>query len=270
MSSPSHSIVVVVPWFKERLTAEEQISLRHLDHYLGAYDICRIGPNGISSGGLRYPLQAFEADDFRTASSYSRLLLTSRFYRRFQAYEFMLIYQLDCLVFCSDLGAWCRGEYDYIGAPWVRTDSDGRKRFTRVGNGGLSLRRIESFLRVIESPRTRPWYDSKQLRMAGQLPDVRELPGWQGLKKQLSVLRELHQGPVWYVSNYSVNEDRFWSDRARLFDPDFSIAPVEVGLRFAFECEPRFCFEQLGRQLPFGCHGWARYDRGFWEPYLLA
>jgi hypothetical protein len=32
---------------------------------------------------------------------------------------------------------------------------------------------------------------------------------------------------------------------------------------------PRLCFELNGRKLPFGCHAWQRYDRGFWEPYLL-
>ena len=43
----------------------------------------------------------------------------------------------------------------------------------------------------------------------------------------------------------------------------------DEGLRFSFEVAPRLCFELNGRRLPFGCHGWHRYDRTFWEPYLL-
>ncbi|RMF85103.1 MAG: hypothetical protein D6736_17985, partial [Nitrospinota bacterium] len=65
------------------------------------------------------------------------------------------------------------------------------------------------------------------------------------------------------------NEDFFWSDRAIRYHPGFRVAPVEVGLRFAFEAAPRLCFALNDYQLPFGCHAWARYDRAFWEPYLL-
>jgi hypothetical protein len=32
---------------------------------------------------------------------------------------------------------------------------------------------------------------------------------------------------------------------------------------------PRFCFEQNDMRLPSGCHAWPKYDRKFWEPYLL-
>ena len=43
---------------------------------------------------------------------------------------------------------------------------------------------------------------------------------------------------------------------------------VAFALAFAFEAEPRRCFERLGR-LPFGCHRWQKFDRAFWEPHLL-
>jgi len=45
---------------------------------------------------------------------------------------------------------------------------------------------------------------------------------------------------------------------------------VEEGLRFAFEGAPRMCFELNQQKLPFGCHAWAKFDRSFWEPYLIA
>ncbi len=63
--------------------------------------------------------------------------------------------------------------------------------------------------------------------------------------------------------------DIFWSDEAVHYYPDFKIADVATGLRFAFEVSPRLCLERNQQQLPFGCHAWARYDRAFWEPYLL-
>jgi hypothetical protein len=61
----------------------------------------------------------------------------------------------------------------------------------------------------------------------------------------------------------------FWADEAVTWVPEFRVASVEEGLRFAFEVAPRKCFELNAGQLPFGCHAWARYDRAFWEPYLL-
>jgi hypothetical protein len=42
-----------------------------------------------------------------------------------------------------------------------------------------------------------------------------------------------------------------------------------VALRFAFEAEPRRCFERIGRQMPFGAHRWQKFDRAFYEPSLL-
>lgn len=65
------------------------------------------------------------------------------------------------------------------------------------------------------------------------------------------------------------NEDHFWSDRAQHYMPDFRVASLEQGLRFAFEVAPRMCFDLTRGRLPFGCHAWPRYDRAFWEPYLL-
>ncbi len=65
------------------------------------------------------------------------------------------------------------------------------------------------------------------------------------------------------------NEDYFWADEAVRYCPEFKVASLDVGLRFAFEVAPRRCFELNNGTLPFGCHAWPRYDRAFWEPYLL-
>jgi len=65
------------------------------------------------------------------------------------------------------------------------------------------------------------------------------------------------------------HEDHFWSDEAIKYHPEFRVASTELGLRFAFEVAPRYCFELNNYTLPFGCHAWPRYDRNFWEPYLL-
>ena len=39
-------------------------------------------------------------------------------------------------------------------------------------------------------------------------------------------------------------------------------------MSFAFEARPRTLYEMNGRQLPFGCHAWFRYDLAFWKPFV--
>ena len=71
-------------------------------------------------------------------------------------------------------------------------------------------------------------------------------------------------------AQYGRVDDIFWSDDAVSYLPEYKVASLEQGLEFAFEAAPRTCFEMNGGKMPFGCHAWARYDRSFWEPYLLT
>lgn len=73
-----------------------------------------------------------------------------------------------------------------------------------------------------------------------------------------------------HPDRYGLNNDFFWATQAVKYLPSFRVATVEEALKFAFEGAPRKCFEMNGRRLPFGCHAWARYDRAFWEPFLVS
>jgi hypothetical protein len=69
---------------------------------------------------------------------------------------------------------------------------------------------------------------------------------------------------------HSLNNDFFWAFQAAHYLPRYKVASVGAALRFAFEACPRMCFEMNKRQLPFGCHAWTKYDRAFWEPFLVG
>jgi len=86
--------------------------------------------------------------------------------------------------------------------------------------------------------------------------------------KRLTWFNDVKWHARWAVSG-DVHEDRFWAEYATHYDPSFRIAPVDVAMRFAFEAEPRKCFERIGNHLPFGAHRWQKFDRAFYEPYLL-
>ena len=218
-----------------------------------------------------FEIRRFEDRHFESIKAYDHFMFSREFYRTFLDYQYILIYQFDCLVFSDQVLKWCEMGFDYIGAPWFRFKDNPEKGFSRVGNGGLSLRKVRTFVKVIESTRyiEEPVSYLKDFCL-NQLPDLGELPGLKRILKRLRVLHDVQRGVDWYTTHYTLNEDRFWSDRAKLFYPDFKIAPVDVALRFSFEGFPRYCFEQNNHQLPFGCHGWVKQDRRFWAPYLLT
>lgn len=61
----------------------------------------------------------------------------------------------------------------------------------------------------------------------------------------------------------------FWAEKVPLFVSEVSVLDPHCCLLFSIECHPRYCIEQSGRVLPFGCHAWAKYDRVFWESHVL-
>jgi len=264
--------------FRERLSADEEISYRHLMRFLGGYDKFLVVPESMSVEDSTFGVVRFGDQFFRNNMAYSALLLSADFYRAFSRYKFILIYQLDALVFSDQLPEWCEKDWDYIGAPWIDCEDAPFVKGPAVGNGGLSLRKVESFLKVLGSwrfgPELRRYRDALAGRGAG--PGVRYAPrtprryrlaGRLGLSNPL--LKGILRLPQDLEISYGGNEDYFWSFHAPKYYRGFKIAPVEEGLRFAFEVEPRRCYELNGRRLPFGCHAWGKYDREFWEPYLL-
>src|SRR5438046_2590995 len=150
-------VAIVTPMYGLPLTADEQVSLRHLSHYLGQHQRYWLVPKS-----LRIPQELLPrtkvirfADSYFTGlESYNRLMLSPSFYARFRDYEFILIYQLDSLVFSRDLESWCDKGWDYVGAPWFKGHrGDTSNGLWAVGNGGLSLRKVSAFLNVLRTRR---------------------------------------------------------------------------------------------------------------------
>ena len=255
-----HDVAVVVPIYSERYTDDERISVRHLKHYLGAYDHIAITPSSLDHRDtwegeyLRFP-----DSDFANRASYSRLLLSPRFYSRFGRYDFILIYQLDSLVFSDQLLMWCQKGYDYIGASWpqppnIPLEYQWYPGPERCGNGGFSLRNVANHLHVLRLAQ-RPGTYFRILR-----EELREHPN-----PFVALRRVAKASPLLFRAN----EDVFWSFHASQYDKSFSVSPVAEGVQFSFELSPSWCYERNARRLPFGCHAWASLDRQFWEPHLL-
>lgn len=265
------TVAVVVPVYRDILLPEEEYAIRHLRRHLNAFDCYQMSPKTLSFRLDGLKVKQFANASFQSVDTYSKLMLSAEFYRGFVDYEFILIYQLDCLVFADQLQAWCQRGYDYVGAPLFKSEQSPELGFLGTLNGGLSLRRVSAFLRVLASRRylEQPVSFIRDV-VCGKVNDFRSTNAWQRWAKRVRVAREVRQGVAAYTAGYSVNEDHFWSDRAAYFDPRFRVAPPEVALDFAFETAPAWCFDQNGRKLPFGAHAWQKYDREFWQPYLLS
>lgn len=277
-SRPKRLVAVVTPVVRLPLSGEEEISLRHLREYLGGFDRYIIGLQRLPKTFFDFKLRRFPVHCFKDRYSYNRLLMTEAFYRAFAKYEYILIYQLDCLVFASNLEEWCRKAWDYVGAPWLNNPEDPSQGFSRVGNGGLSLRRVKSALAVlrsehlVEDPRVlgeqvgRMRFIYERLKPPSQVK--RAIRG----AKTLLYRSGYHNNVRWLaqnLANVDVNEDLFWSIKAPRFVADFRIPIPFQALDFSFELAPRYCFQANSGRLPFGCHAWAKYDRDFWQPFLL-
>lgn len=294
MSRPP-SVIIAVPVYRSTPDADDELSMRHLKQHLGGHPIAWVAPEGLDLAAYQRRLPgcrvaSFHPDHFRSQGAYNRLLRSAEFYRAFANFEFLLIHQLDCLVFSDQLPHWAATPYDYIGAPWIARTGNSVRWI--AGNGGFSLRRVEAMRRVFTSrrfKRTAPrrmidplaHIDRKfrllpdaWLRRRMPLPEEANIPPcrWQGAD-----LRDVRRTLFWnmqggvraYLDRTTLHEDLFWCLVAPLFDPALRVAPPNAAVRFAFEMEPRWCFAQTGGGLPFGCHAWQKFDPAFWEPFLL-
>ena len=158
------SVVVVTPVWRSQLSEDELIRLQITERATQSWERVILHPEGMPTSELRsrlasWTFQPCDPQRLSSVQSYSSWLLQAAFYKQFQGYDFMLIAQLDSVVL-REPPAEAFG-YDYLGAPWDPPWRviifGGQMRIIRafgrmwgkkltVGNGGLSIRRIDRFL----------------------------------------------------------------------------------------------------------------------------
>lgn len=254
-------VIVIIPIYTTRLTDYEQASLRQCFKVLASHEICFVKPQSLDPSPLAETYRPnlivdFPDSCFLGIAAYNRLMMSPRFYETFESWDYMLIYQPDAWVFDDQLDAWCARGYDYIGAPWIPKPKYGRlyyrifnrlKRiychisgasdysqlYYRVGNGGLSLRHIDTFARTARD-------------MEPQIARYLSHPG---------------------IDFY--NEDIFWSLEVNRHEERLKIPHWQEALQFSFDKNPTACYELNGHRLPFGCHGWSKKNMlSFWEQHI--
>jgi hypothetical protein len=269
-------VAIVVPLSsRPELLPDEEISLRQLCHYLGKYEKFLLVPTGSPIQREGFTTVHFPPQFFGSLSGHCKLGYWPNYFKTFSDYEYVLIYHPDALVFSDDLAQWCEAGWDYIGAPWLPgPDSEWVKEPT-VGNGGFALMKVDACLEALhtrhrEDPLT-VVLDVLMFHGHRFGPVFRFLDS---LKRFFPRSRMVNWPlerweHIQHPNDSALSADLFWGLYAKRYLPTFKVAPVEEALRFAFEASPRQCFEMNDQQLPFGCHAWAKYDRAFWQPYLV-
>ena len=276
IKAPEKRVAIMVPLISASLNEDEAISMRHLREFLDGYDKFLLVPEGLEVRMEGFDTLPLDQRHFGSAANHNRMLYRTDFWEKFGDYEYVLMYHLDALVFSDQLEEWCDRGLDFIGAPFLRCAESPWVKEERVGNGGFALYRVPSVLKVLWS------------RYIGDPSKFWEDRFWRERETVRSVLRPLRAAvPAWLkggatsglrsqlkkIDRTEVNErgnDLFWSDEAKRHWPEFKVGSLEEGLAFAFETQPSVSLERMGGRLPFGCHAWGRYDRGFWEKYLLT
>jgi hypothetical protein len=264
-------VCICIPIYKNQIDENEEKSLRQCLLILKNYPIFLVCSENLNIENYitlnsNLNVKRFKNVFFENVQGYNKLMISNDFYEKFDNFKFMLIYQLDAFVFRDELKYWCNLEFDYIGAPWCEVDSLNNIKFYQLaGNGGFSLRKIDSHLNVLKSYK---FYKRPKEILLIEL-------------KNLSFLNFSYRIPLlflkclgfrntfkYFIKKYKSNEDIFWVEIVQNHFPKFKVAHHNEAISFSFECLPSILFKMNNFKLPFGCHAWVRYENDFWSKFI--
>lgn len=170
-------VKVLVPIYRYP-TADEMRALRNNCSALAKHDIAVLAPEGLGLEALEREMPQLEVIRVSDCwlgkrngiAGYNRMMMSAEFYAMFAEWDYILICHTDAWIFRDELVAWCAKGYDCVAAPWIRRrvydlpivkqyisfrewmcHRRGHKcradLYGHIGNGGLTLRKVDSFMR---------------------------------------------------------------------------------------------------------------------------
>ncbi|SDF20659.1 DUF5672 family protein [Desulfovibrio legallii] len=268
---PIFQSAVAIIAYTETPTQDELQSLRQCLTVLNRHPLFLVCPQSMAPDiylaeaqklGAHLNLAQFKNKYFTSVNTYNRLMLCSEFYRRFEAYEYILLYQLDAWVFYDALERWCAKGYSYIGAPFF---NDRGELFPFAGNGGFSLRRIPDFIALLEGTLKPAHWNYAFMKI--------QLPAKTPFRAQIKQF--LHRMEMGVCRLSSKIYCRFMYDHEDfIFSKAFSLAgksrvpPPQQAAFFSFERRPNLLYTWTEKKLPFGCHAYKKYNSDFWQSHM--
>ncbi len=266
---------IVVPIISTELGLSELVSIQSISNLKENYPILFIGRRKSYTSNLSklnellpdrpFTFIEFDSRYFVSLISYSNLLMSSGFYRRFSRYDYLLIFQTDALILRGDLSTFIRLDKPYFGAPWI--DKNRATQKLLIGNGGLSLRKVDYFIEITRLNSIFPskwWFNFTQQRflrwgIVGLL-----FP----LFYVLDVIVKVFGRSLFFEKMRLLSTAEDVSFAKCLVQHQADMPTLEEAVDFSFESNPQRCFEINNQRLPFGCHAWERYDLAFWKAHV--
>lgn len=170
-----NKIQVVIPVYNPVLKDDEKAALDHNLSLLQGYPVVFVQPDNVDMSALnaQYPnvgIVEVGSNWLGTAKGiqgYNHMMMSESFYSLFKEYTYIFICHVDAWLFHNDLAAWCDKDFDLVAAPWPTRPRYTRfplkqylqlkrwlkpkgkilhcEMFGRIGNGGLCLRKVETF-----------------------------------------------------------------------------------------------------------------------------
>ena len=258
-------VAIVIPVYK-KLSAHlwnEAALLEQAKKVFKSRTIFLVGPNSLANEFIadeRFNFIPFKNKFFKDKLTYSKLLCSQKFYQSFTNYDYIQIVQTDCWLFEDQLDEYTSKGFDYIGAPWMKNGFEGNPlpELWKVGNGGFSLRKVRTFLSVI---------NQIENTEKGTFPVFKHFDrGIIGSLKQTGFRNNLRH----YIKS-PPGEDIFWSIYVPLVfsTKGFHVADAKTAAHYSFETLPQYLYEDITkRKLPMGCHNWAYNNPDFWEKHI--
>jgi len=257
---------VLIPVYKSQLSKFEVLSFEKCLKILSNYDIYIVTFQELDLSiykeisktlGKEIQYSYFDKSYFSSLRGYNKLMMSQDFYLRFKDYDYMLIYQLDAYVFSDELDYWTGLNYDYIGPPWFeeyKSFEEG-KRLWKVGNGGLSLRKIQKFIEITDK-------ENYKLNYKFYFDYFKSFntPIYKNLI--ISFICTL-------FFKYKINEDYFLIYLSDYLNKGMKIPDINLAYSFAFEKSPSYLFKLNNMTLPFACHAFEKneFDK-FWNRFI--
>lgn len=149
-------VCVVVPDYKIEKSADEQFSIMQLLRKIQKTPIFYVLPKTLNNYDLDLKDHIYFHDFyFKSIITYSQLLLSSYFWKKFLDYTHVLLYQPDCRIAGDDdeLNFWCRLGFSFIGAPHFAEYSYEKNptQLQDTMNGGFSLRDVQDHYRMCKA-----------------------------------------------------------------------------------------------------------------------
>ena len=177
----TNNCAVVIPIYKTVLTKIESASLQKVINTLGSnYDIYLLHGKSLKINSLSEKFNFIFGDCscedvfLSGRAPYSDMCEMKEFYQMFSKYQYILIYQLDAWIFEDRLEYFIKHDYDFYGS--IHTFSG---HSNAVGNGGFSLRKVSSFIKVCTK------YENKNIDIPSTYPE--DLCFTVGLKNEIKI-----------------------------------------------------------------------------------